>query len=63
MWLNQPIKVHHVADGTNLFYISKPVKKLNKLVSIDLKNLVNWLNETEISLNAKGKKTEMVIFI
>ena len=35
-------------------------KKLNKLVSADIKHLSNWLNANKISLNVK--KTEMVIF-
>ena len=35
-------------------------QKANKLVNVDLKNLVNWLNSDKISLNVK--KTEMVIF-
>ena len=45
--LNQAIKfckVHHFADDTNLLYLGKSIKKLNKLVNIDLKNLVSWLN-------------------
>ena len=61
--LNQAIKfckVHHFADDTNLLYLGKSIKKLNKFVNIDLKNLVNWLNANKISLNVK--KTEMVIF-
>ena len=61
--LNQAIKfgkVHHFADDTNLFYIGKSIKKLNKLVNFDLKNLLCWLNENKISLNVK--KTELVIF-
>ena len=61
--LNQAIKlckVHHFADDTNLLYLDKSIKKLNKFVNIDLKNLVNWLNANKISLNVK--KTEMVIF-
>ena len=61
--LNQAIKfckVHHFADDTNLLCLSNSIKKLNKLVNADLKNLVNWLNPNEISLNVK--KTEMVIF-
>ena len=41
-------------------YLGKSIKKLNKLVNIDLKNLVNWLNADKISLSVK--KTEMVIF-
>ena len=32
-------KVHHFADDTNLLYLSKFIKKLNKLVKLDLKNL------------------------
>ena len=61
--LNQAIKfckVHHFADDTNLLYLGKSIKKLNKLVYFDLKNLVYWLNANKISLNIK--KTELVIF-
>ena len=60
--LNQAIKLHkahHFADDTNLSYIGKSIKKLSKLVNIDLKRLVNWLNANKISLNVK--KTEVVI--
>ena len=53
-------KVHHFADDTNLLCHSNAIKKLNKLVSADLKHLVNWLKANKISLNVK--KTEMVIF-
>ena len=53
-------KVHHFADDTNLLYLGKSIKKLNKLVNIDLKNLLYWLNANKISLNVK--KTELVIF-
>ena len=35
------------------------IKKLNKLVNCDLKNLLYWLNANKISRNAK--KTELVI--
>ena len=61
--LNEAIKlckVHHFADDTNLLYIGKSIKKLNRLVRTDLKSLVNWQNANKISLNIK--KTEMVIF-
>ena len=57
--LNQVIKfckVHHFADDTNLLYLGKSIKKLNKFVNIDLKNLVNWLNASKISLNVKKLK-------
>ena len=62
--LNRAIKfskVYHFADDTNLLCLSDSIKKLNKLVNTDLKDLVNGLNANKISLNVK-KKTEMVIF-
>ena len=61
--LNQAIKfykVHHFADDTNLLYLSKSIKTLDKLVNFDLKNLLQWLNANKILLNVK--KTELVIF-
>ena len=61
--LNQAIKffkVHDFADDINLLYLSKSIKKLNKLVNADLQHLVNWLNANKISLNVK--KPEMLIF-
>ena len=51
--LNQAMKIckfHHFADDTNLLCLSNSIKKLNKLVNAELKNLVNWLNANEISL-------------
>ena len=53
------IKKTAFADDTNSLYNDKSIKTL-KLVTIDLKSLVNWLNVTKISLNVK--KTDMVIF-
>ena len=52
--------MHHFTDDTNLLYLGKSIKKHNKLVNYDLKNLLYWLNANKISLNAK--KTELVIF-
>ena len=49
-------KVYHFADDTSLLYLSKSIKNLNKLVTIDLKSLVNWLRENKISLNFKKLK-------
>ena len=54
------IKPHHFADDTYLLRLSYSIKKLNKLVNADLKQLVNWLNANKVSLNVK--KAEMVIF-
>ena len=54
--LNQAIKfckVHHFADDTNLLCHGNSIKKLNKVVSADLKHLVNWLNANKISLCGK----------
>ena len=54
--LNQAIKfckVHHFADDTNLLYLDKSIKKLNKHVMFDFKNLVYWLNANKMSLNVK----------
>ena len=57
--LNQTIKfckVHHFADDTNLLCLSNSIKKLNKLVSADLKHLLNWLNANKISLNVNNNR-------
>ena len=54
-------QVHHFDNDTNLLCLINSIKKLNKLVNPDLKNLVNWLNANKISLNVK-KKTEILIF-
>ena len=53
-------KVHHFDDDTNLLYISESVKKLNKAIDSNLKNLPNWLNANKISLNVS--KTELILF-
>ena len=34
-------KVHHFADETNLLYTNNSIKKLNKMLNKDLKNLTN----------------------
>ena len=57
---NKIWKVHHFADDTNLLCASNSIKNLNKLVNVDLKHLVTWLNANKISVNVK--KTETVIF-
>ena len=51
--LNQAIKfckIHHFADDTNLLHLGKSIKKLNKLVNFDLKNLLCLLSANKISL-------------
>ena len=61
--LNQAIKfckVRDFSDDTNLLCLSTSIKKLNKLVNADLKDLANWLNANKISLSIK--KAEMGIF-
>ena len=58
--LNQAIKLckihqmHHFAYDTDFLCLSNSTKKLNKLAIADLKDLVNCLNATKISLNLKN---------
>ena len=42
-------KVYHFTDDSNLFYTNNSIKKLNKMLNKDLKNLTNWLNANKIS--------------
>ena len=53
-------KVHHFADDTNLLIINKSLKRLNKLLNIDLKRLTSLLSANKTSLNVS--KTELIIF-
>ena len=53
-------KIHHFADDTNLLCINDSIKKLNKAVNSDFRNLTNWLNANTISLNVS--KTELILF-
>ena len=56
----QHCKAHHFADDTNLLYTNNSIKKLNKILNKDLKNLTNWFNANKISLNVNN--TEMILF-
>ena len=61
--LNTAIKhseTFHFADDTCLLNIKDSVKQINKVFNLDLKFLVQWLNDNRISLNVA--KTEVVIF-
>ena len=40
--------VHHFADDTNLLNYINSVKRMNKQINQDLKNLTNWLNANKI---------------
>ena len=53
-------KVYHFADDTNLLHTNNSIKKLNKMLNKNSKNLTNWLNANKISLNVD--KTEMILF-
>ena len=53
-------KVHHFARNINSLHINDSIKKLNKAVNFDLKNLTNCLNVNKISLNVS--KTELILF-
>ena len=52
--------VHHFVDDTNLLNYNNSVKRMNKQVNQDLKNLTNWLNANKICLNVS--KTEVALF-
>ena len=61
--LNLAIKhscTYHFADDTNLLNIGKSIKKIQKLLNMDLKFLMSWLLANKISLNKT--KTELIIF-
>ena len=61
--LNKAIKfctTHHFADDTNLLYVGKTLKKIQKYVNLDLRFLCKWLKANKISLNAS--KTELIVF-
>ena len=52
--------IHHFADDTNLFYLRKSLKDVNKKINFDLKNIVHWLRANKISLSTS--KTEITLF-
>ena len=49
----------HLPHDTRLLNIKDSIKKINKVVSKDLKFLIQWLHANKISLNAA--KTEVTI--
>ena len=52
--LNKAIKfskTHHFADDTNLLFVGKSMKKVQKFVNIDLKLLCNWLKANRVFLS------------
>ena len=53
-------EIFHFADDTCLLNIKDSVKQINKVFKLDLKFLVQWLNDNRISLNEA--KTEVAIF-
>ena len=53
-------EVIHFADDTSLIIKHNSLRKLKKLINIDMKFLCKWLQANFISLNTK--KTELVIF-
>ena len=52
--------VHHFVDDTNLLNYNNSVKRMNKQVKQDLKNLTNWLNAIKICLNFS--KIKVILF-
>ena len=54
-------KVYHFADDTNLLHINDSIKKLNKAVNSDLRNLANWLNANKISVNVSNNRANSML--
>ena len=52
-------KIHHFLNNTNLLIVNKSLRRLNKLLNIDVKNLTNWLTANKVSLNVS--KTELIV--
>ena len=52
--------VHQFAENTNLLFVEKSLKQLNKKVNRDLKLTVEWVRAKKHSLNAN--KTKIIIF-
>ena len=53
-------QVNHFADDTNFLHFISSIKKINRLVNLDMKDLSVWLNANKTSLNVQ--ETELVIF-
>ena len=45
--------MHHFADDTDLLYLGKAIKKRNKLVNYDLKNLLIGSTQTKFHVMLK----------
>ena len=56
------VAIRHFADVTNLSIINKSLKRLNKLLNIDLKGLTNWIDTNKIFLNVSKTKVVVVVF-
>ena len=52
--------VHHFVYDTNITFLHKSLKKVNKFINHDLSLLVQWLQANKISLN--NSKTEINLF-
>ena len=53
-------KVYYFADDTSLLNLGKSTKKISKLVNIDLKCFVNWVNAKNISLSLKNTENALL---
>ena len=48
--------VHHFGDDTNITFLHKSLKKVNKFINHDLSLLVQWLRANRTSLNTNKPK-------
>ena len=53
--------MHDSADNTNILFINKTLKKINKYVNGNVKLLCQWIRSNKLSLNPD--KTEIIIFM
>ena len=52
--------MHHFADDTSLLYGHLSIKKVNKIINLEIKKILHCLRANKISLNSS--KTEIIIF-
>ena len=52
--------VHHFSGNTNILFINKSPRKINRYIIHDLKFICQWIRSNKLSLSAG--KTEIIIF-
>ena len=60
--LSKSCKIITYANDTVLYYSHKDMKEIKKVLSQDLCTVSKWLQENELVLNLKKRKTEVMLF-